>query len=483
MSDADALRGFLDQIEGATAPLPPPPKPIPPCPVLPTGEIAAPYVAPLPHNSTGVDMIGGDRATVWKSLDKYGRPAVGDWENAPVALYRLGVAVRWNAWLERSEISERNGAWTALEDHHLDDIARRASTDPHNYRPAESTLRRAVDSIARDNAHDPACALLDAFEKDWDGSPRLTEWLTHTVGAPNDPYHRGVAIVTLLGLVWRIRVPGVKFDTMPVFFGSQGAGKSTLAALLAMNDSWFTDAIQLGEASKELVLLLPGKAVVEIGEMRTRGEVNAVKTMLSAQSDHGRPAYARKSVDRARRNIFIGTSNEDEFLEDVTGARRFLPVRVADEINLSWLRENIGQLIGEAAAMQSRGVQPYLPRDVWGAAKAHQEAATKESAVEVMLQDWFGGNSEPAWITAANLMLLMRSAIGREPQANVYGTVMRKLGFARIVRRIGKRTAKVWQRGEPDRNAPGYGTQVIGGRPTLDSFGSVMIPPPGVPER
>lgn len=477
MDNGSAIASILAVLTAPREPPAPKPLPFPPCPVLPTGEIAAPYVAPLPHNSTGVDMIRGDRATVWKSLDKYGRPAVGDWDNATVALYRLGVRVRWNEWLERDEISTGNGPWTALQDHHLDRIAFHASTDPHNYRPAESTLRRAVEKIARDNAHDPARELLDAFEKDWDGTARLAEWLTHTVGAPSDPYHRGVAMVTLLGLVWRIRVPGVKFDTMPVFFGAQGAGKSTLAAILAMNDAWFTDAIQLGDATKELILLLPGKCVVEIGEMRTRGEVNAVKTMLSAQSDHGRPAYARKSVDRARRNIFIGTSNEDEFLEDNTGARRFLPVRVADEINLSWLRENIGQLIGEAAAMQSRKVLPYLPRDVWDVAKVHQEAARKQTGAEVLLEDWFAG-SDPAWISAANLTLLLRLATSRDVPANVYRAAMVKLGFVSGTRRVGGKPIRVWQRGEPDRNAPGYAAQIVHGRPALDVLGPLMIPGP-----
>src|SRR5260221_14288828 len=114
---------------------------------------------------------------------------------------------------------------------------------------------------------------------------------------------------------------------MPVFDSErQGTAKSTLARILALIDDWFIENVELGESSKELVLLLAGKSVTEISEMRTRGEVDAVKAMISATHDEGRPAYGRATVKRPRRNIFIGTTNRMEFLEDQSGGRRVLPI-------------------------------------------------------------------------------------------------------------------------------------------------------------
>jgi len=43
----------------------------------------------------------------------------------------------------------------------------------------------------------------------------------------------------LIAGVRRIKQPGVKFDTMLVLEGAQGAGKSQIAQRLAIRDEWF----------------------------------------------------------------------------------------------------------------------------------------------------------------------------------------------------------------------------------------------------
>jgi hypothetical protein len=430
----------------------------------------------------GVSMIGGDPATVWASLDRFANPAPGDWANAAVLLRRLKIEVRWNAWTERNEIRENGEDWTERQDWHLDKIARFGSSHPHNYRPAESVLRRAIDSLARENIIDPARDLLDNLQKAWDGQARLHSWLSHACGVPYDAYYQAVSATILLGIVARIRCPGIKFDTMPVFASErQGTAKSTLARMLALNDDWFIENVALGESSKELVLLLAGKSVAEISEMRTRGEVDAVKAMISATHDEGRPAYGRATVKRPRRNIFIGTTNRIEFLEDPTGARRFLPIMVQGEIDLEFVRQHLPLLIGEAATLQSRGVDINLPREIWELAGKHQAAATTQSSAEVLLTDWFGGEA-PCWISSTNLILLLRLALGREVARGVYAPVMTKLGFVNKTRRIGKDVPRSWVRGELDANEPGFGPQLShSGRPTLQQLFPPQAPAASVP--
>jgi predicted P-loop ATPase len=416
-----------------------------------------------------VSLMSGDPATVWKSLDKFNNPHAGDWANTEVLLHRLKYEVRFNAWTERSEIRGAGEPWVARQDWHLDKLARIGSSDPHNYRPAESTLRRAIDSLARESTVDPARDMLVKLQGEWDGHRRLHMWLSHACGVPFDSYHQTVGQCIFLGLVARIRRPGVKFDLMPVFVSEvQGTAKSTLAKMLALDDDWFTDGVHLGDAEKELVLLLAGKCVAEISEMRTRGEVEAVKKMISATHDEGRPAYGRSIVKRPRRNIFCGTTNRLEFLEDPTGARRFLPIVVQGEINLDFVRQQLPQLIGEAATLQSRGVDINLPRELWPTAAEHQDAATSQSSAEVLLRDWFQGQA-PCWVSAANLVLLLRVALGREVSRGVYAPVMAKLGFVNKTRRVGNDVPRVWMRGDPGPNAAGYGATLspTNGRPHL----------------
>jgi predicted P-loop ATPase len=451
---------------------------------MPTVPDAPSIVPPLPHGATGHSMIGGDPATVWASLDRFANPAPGDWANAKVLLRRLKYEVRYNAWTERPEICEAGEAWADRQDWHLDKIAGIGSSHPHNYRPSESILRRAIDSLARENTVDPARELLDNLQAGWDGQARLHSWLSQACGVPYDAYHQAVGQCILLGLVARIRCPGVKFDLMPVLVSEkQGTSKSTLARMFALDDAWFIENLALGESAKELVLLLADKSVAEISEMRTRGEVNAVKAMVSATHDEGRPAYGRATVKRPRRNIFWGTTNTAEFLEDPTGGRRFLPIMVQGEIDLEFVRTHRAQLIGEAATLQSRGVDINLPREVWELAGEHQAAATSQSNAEVLLTDWFGGD-EPCWISSANLVLLLRLALGREVSRGVYAPVMTKLGFVNKTRRVGKEVPRVWVRAERelDANASGFGAQLShSGRPTLQQLFPPSAPAASVP--
>jgi predicted P-loop ATPase len=159
---------------------------------------------------------------------------------------------------------------------------------------------------------------------------------------------------------------------------------------LAFNKEWFTDSIMLGEESKELVLSLAGKSVCEISEMGSKkADRDKIKAMLSRTHDYGRPAYGRTPIERPRRNIFLGSTNSTEPLEDPTGNRRYLPVQVTREINLAWVRANVAQLIGEACHLESAGATFDIPREAWKDAAQRQEASRKKSTAEDYIADWF----------------------------------------------------------------------------------------------
>jgi hypothetical protein len=404
-------------------------------------------------------------------------------DNVRFLLSSLNIEIRFNAWLDRVELQGwKWPKWTELSDGAVAVLMTRAAQTGTRFTPAVDFLWRTLQAIAVENTQDPARDLVANMEKAWDGGARLHSWLSHACGVPYDAYHQAVGATILLGLVARIRDPGCKFDLMPVFVSEkQGTAKSTLARMLALDDNWFIENVALGESSKELVLLLAGKSVTEISEMRTRGEVDAVKAMISATHDEGRPAYGRATVKRPRRNIFVGTTNRPEFLEDQSGGRRFLPIAVQGEIDLEFVRTHLPQLVGEAATLQSRGADINMPREVWAIAGEHQAAATAQSSAGVLLGDWFAGE-DPCWISSANLVLLLRQALGREVSRGVYAPVMSNLGFKSKPRRDGKDVRCGWVRGMPATNAPGYGAQLtITGRPALQHLLEPPRPQPRLP--
>jgi predicted P-loop ATPase len=210
----------------------------------------------------------------------------------------------------------------------------------------------AVLQVSRETAIDSATDFIDSIV--WDATPRLDQWLTHTYGTPDDEYHQAVGSNWLKGLVKRLYEPGCKFDYVLVLEGPQGSRKSTslhvLGTIAAQSRSWHVETT-MSTDSKDFFMQFSGKAIIEFseGETLSRTEVKKMKAIITTQSDKYRPPYTRASQDFPRRCVFAMTTNQEEYLKDETGNRRWLPVKLAlDEADTDWLKDNRDQLFAEA---------------------------------------------------------------------------------------------------------------------------------------
>lgn len=166
----------------------------------------------------------------------------------------------------------------------------------------------------------------------WDGVPRVDRLLIDYLGAEDTEYVRAVTRKTLVAAVYRAYEPGTKFDQMLVLIGPQGVGKSTLIQRLGRT-KWVSDSLESFEG-KQMAESIQGKWLIEIAELsafRRTKDVGAIKQCISSVGDYYRAAYAHFPVERPRRCIFFGTSNEYGFLRDPTGNRRFWPVDVGEQ--------------------------------------------------------------------------------------------------------------------------------------------------------
>lgn len=204
----------------------------------------------------------------------------------------------------------------------------------------------AIVKVARDNSIDSAIDYLKSIT--WDNTARLDHWLAHTYGVPDDEYHRAVASNWLKGLVKRLVVPGSKFDYVLVLEGEQGAKKSS--SLGVLGGEWHVETA-MSTDNKDFFMQFPGKAIIEFseGETLSRTEVKRMKAIITMQKDRYRLPYARTTQDFPRRCVFAMTTNDNEYLKDETGNRRWLPVAtIFPEANIEWLTENRDQLFAEA---------------------------------------------------------------------------------------------------------------------------------------
>lgn len=216
----------------------------------------------------------------------------------------------------------------------------------------KDTAHQAVDLRARDRAFHPVRDWLAELE--WDGVPRLDAWLHTYLGAdwrpPACDYTRRVGRMFLIAMVARVFAPGCKADYMLVLEGPQGARKSTACAILG--DAWFSDSLpDFEHDAVRLAQHLRGKWLIEIGELAgmNRADTNNLKAFMTKREEVFTPKYARREVREPRQCLFVGTTNNDTYLRDETGGRRFWPVKVG-EIDTAALERDRAQLFAEAVA-------------------------------------------------------------------------------------------------------------------------------------
>ncbi len=227
----------------------------------------------------------------------------------------------------------------------------------------------------------------------WDGVKRVDMLLSQYLGAEDTAYTRAVIRKSLCAAIGRAVVGAVKYDYMPIFTGPQGIGKSTFLSILGKE--WFSDSLTTFEG-KEAAELIQGTWINEIGELSafTKQETQVIKQFLSKTNDIYRAAYGRRTEKYPRRCVFFGTSNDSEFLKDVTGNRRFWPVDVgvhpAQRSVWRDLPEEVDQIWAEAYAYWAMGEPLYLSKDVEALAveqqNAHRESSGKEGLIIEFLE-------------------------------------------------------------------------------------------------
>lgn len=262
----------------------------------------------------------------------------------------------------------------------------------YKVRFAERDYRVALTSIADDRSYHPILQYLENLPP-WDGTPRVDRLLVDYLGAADTPYVHAVTRKTLCAAVQRVRHPGCKFDSMLVLNGPQGIGKSTLISRLA--GPWFSDSLNLSDTrDKTAAEKLQGYWILEIGELAglRKAEVETLRSFLSRQNDIYRAAYGRRAVPHQRQCVFFGTTNaETGYLRDVTGNRRFWPVKTpGTHTRHSWeiSPEEITQIWAETLTYVDAGESLFLEAEVEEYAKLEQREALESDEREGVVWDY-----------------------------------------------------------------------------------------------
>lgn len=254
----------------------------------------------------------------------------------------------------------------------------------------DAKLNDAIEQVSSDNAFHPIKLYLESLT--WDGAPRIDTFLVEYMGAEDNAYTREAFRKMLLAAVTRIYEPGRKFDTALVFYSEQGVGKSTL--IQRLSKGWFNDSLTnlSGKESYEAIQFAWLVELAELSALR-KSDVEAVKNFISKREDTYRGAYARRVKTHKRQCVFFGSTNDDEFLKDATGNRRFFPVEVKRTRKTRLIFEPefdaiVDQLWAEAMEGYMLGERLTLSDEAEAIAGGTREEFTERTPIQGLIEEY-----------------------------------------------------------------------------------------------
>jgi len=305
----------------------------------------------------------------------------------------------------------------------------------------KGTVQDAIVSAARMRTVHPLREYLAGLA--WDGKKRLGMWLTAYLGTPMSRYSVAVGQWWMVSAIARVMRPGCQADHMLVLEGAQGLGKSS--ALRILSGDWYLPSLP-DIKNPAAGHMLQGNWIAEVGELDAlrRQELTTVKDFVTRTVDKYRPPYGRFQISRPRQLVFAATTNEEAYLHDASGGRRFWPV-VTHKLERAALVADRDQLWAEARVLFEAGAQ-------WWPSDEMQPEVMEEQASRHASDDWEGKIAQ--WVAAgdrqgftvgdvlAGALMLDAAKWSRAEQTRV-GVCLRILGYpwrrARNFGRIEKR--------------------------------------------
>jgi predicted P-loop ATPase len=322
-----------------------------------------------------------------------------------------------------------------------DDISRLQEWLQHMGMPriGREIVAQAVEVFARERRVHPIRDWLNSLESD--GGDLRQNWLSVCLGVPDDPYHRAIGKMFLTSMVARIFEPGCKCDYMIVLEGPQGEEKSRFCRALAGGDEYFSEHLpRIDSDAIRLSMHLRGKWLIEVSELSAflKADPEAMKHFVSQQNEQYTPKYGRSEVREPRQCVFIGTTNEDEYIRDVTGGRRYWPIKVRF-VNVDRLERMRAQLFAET-------VLAYRANEAWWPQREFekevitpvQDARQWEDALTEKVREIVGPLSE---ITLGHL----GARLGFD---NTRFDMLAQKRVAAILRKAGWRNVRAWVGGK-----------------------------------
>lgn len=291
----------------------------------------------------------------------------------------------WRSVLEDVEVNDEDRAEFS------DYLVRTYKFDSVPWEP----LNRRVDATAKSRTYYPVRDYLDGLM--WDGVPRLEECLP---GVRPTDYTRWVARKVMVAAVARVYEPGCFWDHTLVLYGDEGVGKSKWISKMA--NGWSANLPNRIDGADAMMVMQRSWIVVsDEGHAMKKSDFEALKDFLTRTEDTYRRPYARQPLTFKRRAVVWSTTNDETFLRNEVGNRRFLVVRCEDGVDFDVMdQEYVDQVWAEAVDLYRSGAEPLFVSPTEGEQAALERSHfTEEDVLAGVVVEYLARQVPSDWAT------------------------------------------------------------------------------------
>jgi predicted P-loop ATPase len=302
---------------------------------------------------------------------------------------------------------------------------------------------------AMDAKYDPLMDYLNGVQ--WDGTSRIEGFLETYFkastkaedGKDRTLYVRAVSKRWLMSAAARGLFPGCQVDVVLIL--ESGQGKRKTSAFRVLGGEFFASFVKSLD-HKDAPAMPSENWILEFGELSafSRSDQKHLKDFLTQTQDKYRAPYHQRQMVHPRRSVFVGSTNEDDYLTDETGNRRYWPVAVGD-IDIEALARDRDQLWAEAVALVKAGEQWHLTEEEEALAKVEAATRLQTDSIGELVLAWYQEQPQDKRPVEVTQTFLWGTILG-EPGVPDRGQEMRG---ARALKMLGFTKRRMWRANTP----------------------------------
>lgn len=273
----------------------------------------------------------------------------------------------------------------------------------------------------------------------WDGQDRVKELSTYVRG--EDPsYFEWTLHKWLVAMVATWMNDLSSNHEIFVLIGSQGIYKTTFFRHLLPPPLriYFWENAHNSFSSKDDHLALAENCLVEIEEidLQSPRDISELKALATSEKVKERRPYARFREEKHRLASFCGSGNQERFLSDDTGNRRWLCHKVSHIDDPRTWALNHDQLYAQLRDELRQGFRYWFDPDEQRRVERQNEAFRIESDEEQLIRSRLRKPSAGEKVTLMNSGMICQylngGVVGRGLSTRKVGIIMTTLGFRKV---------------------------------------------------